>query len=1251
MKTKTGLLFGLIIVMLGWANYVAATYKQISLDGDWDFTFKQNLSIDTPDLPNANTYDIKLKVPDYMNFQTERLSKAKWANSKWQDINFINLQGTAFYRKMVDIPANWAEKSVQLYIGRAYDRINVWINGEHIVFNPYISMVPSLIDLSGILKPGTKNEIIISVDNKTKLTYKFATLGGIVSPVYLEVSNGTGRIDSLYLRPGKDLTEIAWQADLKIPFKRKSLNKSSLDWIVKEYKSGKQIAKGSIDIKGFTESIVLNWTSTRNEDIQLWQPNHPNLYIAEVEWKMNGTVIDTLKQRFGLRRWSSVGRNLKLNGKPIYLRQVYRSFERTTHWRYPQDKNYWLKYFKLIKNHGYNAVDWLSIASPEALEAADEAGIVVQCGYLFDARKYLKTSLKVKNGSLEAPFLWVDIAKWTRVHPSMSIYVLGGEMAYYQGFIDDVAKCNEAIKVVNPESLLMPNQAMRGIEYSFASEDKVHVKNGVHPKRLEQITKCSDVFGNFPNGVFSYHPFDGNWQDINQRFVVYQRPLISHEVMQSTRLYSFLQDGKVPTLRYGIQGVENIIDRWSNFPASKAAIKKAIITRLADSKDYLYYKNMSELSAILFKYVGEKMRKCNNVAGYQDIGAHGGMNLFLQNSPGFSAESFRRFNNDNVLLLDWDNGMCLRYCYWANTPFGAIPMVSMFGDEAIQNGKLSWTLKNGEQILLSGTSQVDQASLGKVTNLEAIKFNWPEVEKNSKLNLSVELSGNGQTVKNDWSFWIFKKLQKDKIVAAASHNMYLLLKKSYPELRYLSDKTAKEKLWVVDLLNEKTIQHLEAGGDVLLIGGKPFPLHTRWPKFEQGFRNHHNNGSIVYEHPIWENIPNEGWGDWQFYPLLNGSAPVSFRDDRTAAQASQPMVHPKQQLMKNVPFQPILEIIHRRKQADQASIFELKAGKGRLFVTTCATDMENPACATLMNSILRYISGSEFNPAKSVSPQVLRTFIEGSGPLASGNKIRFSLNNFMYGSLESQYKAFFIAPKNVVFFRSGEKTENSFELTASQIPEAKGKYLILSVEGQDSDKTVFINIEILLNGHQLFKGVNQWVKMGWSTWNIPFPREWLRAGSNKLEFINLEKSGSSQHKWCGISSVIIKADDKYVEERCSGKSVSNDQTPPVMRFVSFPPIDKYGHQYIGTSNTVFEIKAEDKESGVKKIEMSVDNGPYIACDGPFMLGTGGRDLKTVGVRTLRFRCTDHAGNKSNILKGASEEGQDLDKMDLQIKAK
>ncbi len=226
----------------------------ISLNGEWDFTFKNKLVADTPSLPEGSAYDAKITVPDYMNyFQTKKFINAKWW--KWgNDYFHRRLYGIGFYRKLIDIPKSWKGKSVTLNIGRAYNVINVWVNGNHIIFYPYISCIPCKVDLSTVLKAGEKNEIVVSVDNQKKMENSgrwrsdFGKYGGIVEPVYLKVSKGAGRIDDVYIRPGKDLREILWEADLKVPFKEKHVRKSRIDWVITEWGSEKVVGKGWVKL-------------------------------------------------------------------------------------------------------------------------------------------------------------------------------------------------------------------------------------------------------------------------------------------------------------------------------------------------------------------------------------------------------------------------------------------------------------------------------------------------------------------------------------------------------------------------------------------------------------------------------------------------------------------------------------------------------------------------------------------------------------------------------------------------------------------------------------------------------------------------------------------------------------------------------------------------------------------------------------------------------------------------------------------
>ena len=54
-------------------------------------------------------------------------------------------------------------------------------------------------------------------------------------------------------------------------------------------------------------------------DAELWGVFQPNLYDAEITLYYGGDVVDTYKQRFGIRTVRVTGNRLLLNGKPVYL--------------------------------------------------------------------------------------------------------------------------------------------------------------------------------------------------------------------------------------------------------------------------------------------------------------------------------------------------------------------------------------------------------------------------------------------------------------------------------------------------------------------------------------------------------------------------------------------------------------------------------------------------------------------------------------------------------------------------------------------------------------------------------------------------------------------------------------------------------------------------------------------------------------------------------------------------------------------
>ena len=106
------------------------------------------------------------------------------------------------------------------------------------------------------------------------------------------------------------------------------------------------------------------------------------------------------------------------------------------------------------------------------------------------------------------------------------------------------------------------------------------------------------------------------------------------------------------------------------------------------------------------------------------------------------------------------------------------------------------------------------------------------------------------------------------------------------------------------------LSHLRNGGNILLLGSKPFP--SRQTSFQTGTagRPQHDLGTVLKDHPIFTGIPHDGFADWQFETLLEKGRCVVFNK-------------------LSVRFDPILEVISSFKDLRlQASIWEAQTEEG-----------------------------------------------------------------------------------------------------------------------------------------------------------------------------------------------------------------------------------------------------------------------------------------------------------------------------------
>jgi len=278
-------------------------------------------------------------------------------------------------------------------------------------------------------------------------------------------------------------------------------------------------------------------------------------------------------------------------------------------------------------------------------------------------------------------------------------------------------------------------------------------------------------------------------------------------------------------------------------------------------------------------------------------------------------------------------------------------LLSLYGEDDLKRGTFRWTLGRESKTVLTGTLPVKPTATGGVTTIGQLELVWPEVKETTKFNLRFSLTGNLAPMSNDWDFWVFPRREAPAVKAAADEKVLQQIGQRYAGLVPLAGHEG-QRLRIVSELTSKSLEHLNAGGDVLLLGTKPFSINADFKCFRSGLGDgeQHNIGTILAKHPIFADLPNDGWADWHFYSVLDGAYAFVIDEEQMGR------------------FDPILEVIsHPLNVRKQAMIFERRVGKGRLLASSCVNDLANPACVALLDGILRYVTGNKFQPAVAMN--------------------------------------------------------------------------------------------------------------------------------------------------------------------------------------------------------------------------------------------------------------------------------------------
>jgi len=361
-------------------TYEANDPNRISLRGEWEYAKRKHGSGWRQwGFPKTNDWPIvgTLRIPGCWEAQgvgEPAMGQAFLCQDQAPKEIRHFFRGEIWYRRTVDIPADWTGKRIWIKTGGIRSCGWIWVNDHPVAWVAGFCSAWKY-DITSFVKPGEKAKVVVIASNAfspRNVQLNCANRwGGPWRDIELEATPSAAWIDEAWVRG--DFDRRLAEAHVEIAGGE-----------VEKWTSGKV----RVTVDGETKEIELHSptpTSNYNLEVPLrnfrpWSPEQPNLYTAKVELvSADGAVLQTRLERFGVRKLEVRGKEFYLNGKPFFVRGFGDDSAYPIHGLTPPDRAFHYAHLKKAHDAGFNFVRLHTHAElPEYFEAADEAGILVQ---------------------------------------------------------------------------------------------------------------------------------------------------------------------------------------------------------------------------------------------------------------------------------------------------------------------------------------------------------------------------------------------------------------------------------------------------------------------------------------------------------------------------------------------------------------------------------------------------------------------------------------------------------------------------------------------------------------------------------------------------------------------------------------------------------------------------------------------------------------------------------------------------------
>lgn len=774
---------------------------------------------------------------------------------------------------------------------------------------------------------------------------------------------------------------------VEISFTSPNSSKSA-DWKILE-SDGNTVC--SCNLQNLTEKVKID---AEIPDCKLWSISSPHLYSFEIIFD-NGTKESV---KFGMRSIKVEGKEILINNKAFCARGYIRGREAHDHPNFLDLPlvEYYEKNIKAAREYGFNLIRFHSRIPPEeCFDAADRLGIFINVEIRKYFGKYQKERAMMSDeGELIDEIQWKEAILALRNHPSLMVYCMGNEIRHpgCNPFVEHIANVT---KELDPTRLFIDTCAHGEFDRTYVDFDVQHMSY-YYP-----FGENYDMFENTYNWLIygsckGSQLTDSDDEDFPSykitRAINSKRPVLAHEICHYA----------------GYRDLEALEKKFAEYAPEQKPWWIDELKKLAKEKGYDRFYDKAMEASRRFQFISWKLgieaaRRSKLLSGFHFLqlsdteryeNSNGLLDCF-DDKTGVDEKEFLKFNDDSVLLSELP-----KRTYFENESVEIPILFSHFSDSISGTADFEFELIDIDyaKCMTKGKlAGIDLNERGR-REISTVKLKMPECDRARSLKFIVRLlSENKTVVENEWQLWAFpNRPQTLPEIRATIELDGIYCNNRYPELKNSGRMNDPEKLMIVNRFSDNVFAHLENGGDVLMLyrvdenrdrkwncEKEEYYLPSVWDRLKGVIWDRGNNcGAFIENHASFKNFPHDGFLNLQFYGLINDCDKVNLDDFPVKVDPIMRGIDRAVRDRFDVYTYKLSELQPEWTMRNFAYAFELKVGKGRLFVSSfnfTGLNSNVPETCAMFESLLTYVVSDNFLPRTEISASALKEYLEKKG--------------------------------------------------------------------------------------------------------------------------------------------------------------------------------------------------------------------------------------------------------------------------------